>query len=69
MAWSDRRLNRGNPTGDQRQRPYMEGGGFLMLKAIVIVFSLTVSGFMLWVAHTDAHFAQLPKPVLMKRAV
>ncbi len=40
-----------------------------MLKASVIAFALLVSGGMLMIAHYDAHFAQLPKSVLMKRAV
>jgi hypothetical protein len=28
-----------------------------MFKAFVVAFALTVSGFMLWVAHHDAHYA------------
>jgi hypothetical protein len=28
-----------------------------MFKAIVVAFALTVSGFMLWVAHHDARYA------------
>ena len=28
-----------------------------MFKAFVVAFALTVSGFMLWVAHHDAHDA------------
>jgi hypothetical protein len=30
-----------------------------MLKALVVAFALTISGFMLWVAHNDAHFASM----------
>ena len=40
-----------------------------MFKAAVVVFALTVSGFMLWIAHEDAHFAQLPHATFVKRAV
>lgn len=39
-----------------------------MFKAAVIVFALLISGFMLWVAHYDANFAQLPKSVFVRRA-
>jgi hypothetical protein len=39
-----------------------------MFKAAVVVFALTVSGFMLWIAHEDANFAQLPHATLIKRA-
>jgi hypothetical protein len=39
-----------------------------MFKMAVIVFALLVSGFMIWVAHYDTNFAQLPKSVFVKRA-
>jgi hypothetical protein len=39
-----------------------------MFKAAVVVFALTVSGFMLWIAHEDANFAQLPHATFVKRA-
>ena len=39
-----------------------------MFKVAVVVFALAVSGFMLWVAHEDANFAQLPHATLVKRA-
>ena len=39
-----------------------------MFKIAVVVFALTVSGFMLWIAHEDAHFAQLPHATFVKRA-
>ena len=39
-----------------------------MFKIAVIVFALVVSGFMLWVAHTNANFAQLPHATFIKRA-
>jgi hypothetical protein len=39
-----------------------------MFKASVIAFTIFICGAMLTIAHYDAHFAQLPKPVLAKRA-
>ena len=39
-----------------------------MFKAAVVAFALTVSGFMLWIAHEDAKFAQLPHATFVKRA-
>jgi len=39
-----------------------------MFKVAVVVFALMVSGFMLWVAHEDANFAQLPHATFVKRA-
>jgi hypothetical protein len=39
-----------------------------MFKIAVVVFALVVSGFMLWVAHTNANFAQLPHATFVKRA-
>jgi hypothetical protein len=39
-----------------------------MFKAAVVAFALTVSGFMLWIAHEDANFAQLPHATFVKRA-
>jgi hypothetical protein len=40
-----------------------------MFKASVIAFTIFICGALLTIAHYDAHFAQLPKSVLMKRAV
>jgi hypothetical protein len=40
-----------------------------MFKVAVVVFTLAVSGFMLWIAHEDSNFAQLPHATLVKRAV
>ena len=40
-----------------------------MFKASVVVFALLVSGFMLWIAHENANFAELPRATFMKRAV
>ena len=40
-----------------------------MFKASIIAFTIFICGAMLTIAHYDAHFAQLPKSVLMKRAV
>jgi Ni,Fe-hydrogenase I cytochrome b subunit len=39
-----------------------------MFKIAVVVFALAVSGFMLWVAHENANFAQLPHATFVKRA-
>jgi hypothetical protein len=39
-----------------------------MFKAAVVAFALIVSGFMLWIAHEDANFAQLPHATFIKRA-
>ena len=39
-----------------------------MFKVAVIAFALTISGFMLWVAHEDANFAQQPHATFVKRA-
>jgi hypothetical protein len=39
-----------------------------MLKISIIVFAIAVSGFMLWIAHEDANFAQLPHATFLKRA-
>jgi hypothetical protein len=39
-----------------------------MFKASVIAFTIFICGAMLAIAHYDAHFAQLPKSVLIKRA-
>jgi hypothetical protein len=39
-----------------------------MFKVSIIVFALVISGFMLWIAHEDANFAQLPHATFLKRA-
>jgi hypothetical protein len=39
-----------------------------MFKIAVVVFALVVSGFLLWIAHEDANFAQLPHATFVKRA-
>jgi hypothetical protein len=39
-----------------------------MFKVAVVAFALIVSGFMLWVAHQNANFAQLPHATFVKRA-
>jgi hypothetical protein len=39
-----------------------------MFKIAVVVFALAVSGFMLWIAHENANFAQLPHATFLKRA-
>jgi len=40
-----------------------------MFKASVIAFAILICGALLTIAHYDAHFAQQPKSVLVKRAV
>jgi hypothetical protein len=40
-----------------------------MFKISVVVFAFAVSGFMLWIAHEDANFAELPHATFLKRAV
>lgn len=44
-------------------------GGVAMFKVSVVVFALAVSAFMLWIAHENANFAQLPRATFVKRAV
>jgi hypothetical protein len=39
-----------------------------IFKASIIAFTILICGAMLTIAHYDAHFAQLPKSVLAKRA-
>ena len=39
-----------------------------MFKVAIVVFALAISGFMLWIAHEDANFAQLPHATFLKRA-
>jgi hypothetical protein len=39
--------------------PTWRGREVAMFKAFVVAFALTVSGFMLWVAHHDAHYATM----------
>jgi hypothetical protein len=55
-------------TGMRRCATYISSKEIAMFKAAVVVFALTVSGFMLWVAHQDANFAQLPHATFIKRA-
>ena len=39
-----------------------------MFKVAVIALALAISGFMLWVAHENSNFAQLPHATFVKRA-
>jgi hypothetical protein len=39
-----------------------------MFKVAVVAFTFAVSGFVLWVAHEDANFAQKPHAEFVKRA-
>jgi hypothetical protein len=52
----------------RRRAAYIPAKEIAMFKAAVVVFALTVSGFMLWIAHEDANFAQLPHATFIKRA-
>jgi hypothetical protein len=40
----------------------------MLFKASIIGFTVFICAAMLAIAHYDAHFAQLPKSVLAKRA-
>jgi hypothetical protein len=51
-----------------KPRPISRQGDPAMFKIAVVVFALAVSGFMLWIAHEDANFAQLPHATFLKRA-
>jgi hypothetical protein len=51
-----------------RRDLYLSQREVAMFKAAVVVFALAVSGLMLWIAHEDANFAQLPHATLVKRA-
>jgi hypothetical protein len=66
---SSRAHTRTHRTGMRRSATYIRVRRFAMLKIAVIVFALAVSGFMLWIAHEDANFAQLPHATFVKRAV
>jgi hypothetical protein len=52
----------------RRGATYISMRRFAMFKIAVIVFALAVSGFMLWIAHEDANFAQMPHAAFIKRA-
>jgi hypothetical protein len=63
-------LNTGNLNWRYHRSDIARGGReAAMFKASVIAFTIFICGAMLTIAHYDAHFAQLPKSVLMKRAV
>jgi hypothetical protein len=51
-----------------RGTTYISPREIAMFKIAVVVFALAVSGFMLWIAHEDANFAQLPHATFVKRA-
>jgi hypothetical protein len=55
-------------TGMRRGATYISVRRFAMFKIAVVVFALAVSGLMLWIAHEDANFAQLPHATFVKRA-
>ncbi|MEI9925064.1 MAG: hypothetical protein WDN50_17405 [Bradyrhizobium sp.] len=39
-----------------------------MFKVAVVAFTFAVSGFMLWIAHQDANYAERPHAAFVKRA-
>jgi hypothetical protein len=47
---------------------YISTKEIAMFKVAVVAFALAISGFMLWVAHENANFAQLPHATFVKRA-
>jgi hypothetical protein len=55
-------------TGGRRRATYIPAKEIAMLKVAVVAFALAISGLMLWIAHEDANFAQLPHATLVKRA-
>jgi hypothetical protein len=58
-------------TGTAARGTYMESISLkeiAMFKVAVVAFTFAVSGFMLWIAHEDANFAQKPHAEFVKRA-
>jgi hypothetical protein len=55
-------------TGSIADATYIWKEEIAMFKVAVVAFALAVSGFMLWVAHQNANFAQLPHATFVKRA-
>jgi Ni,Fe-hydrogenase I cytochrome b subunit len=55
-------------TGTRAGATYIPLKEIAMFKIAVVAFALTVSGFMLWVGHTNANFAQMPHATFIKRA-
>jgi hypothetical protein len=47
---------------------YISPEEIAMFKVAVVAFALALSGLMLWIAHEDANFAQLPHATFIKRA-
>jgi Ni,Fe-hydrogenase I cytochrome b subunit len=55
-------------TGTIAGATYISLKEIAMFKVAVVAFALAISGFMLWVAHENANFAQLPHATFVKRA-
>jgi len=55
-------------TGTIADATYISIKEIAMFKVAVVAFALAISGFMLWVAHENANFAQLPHATFVKRA-
>jgi hypothetical protein len=55
-------------TGAIAGATYISTKEIAMFKVAVVAFVLAISGFMLWVAHQNANFAQLPHATFVKRA-
>ena len=53
---------------ERRGAAYIPGKEIAMLKVAVVAFALAISGLMLWIAHENANFAELPRATLVKRA-
>jgi hypothetical protein len=68
QSWRGHKRLRSLRTGINRGATYIRAEEIAMFKIAVVVFALAVSGFMLWIAHEDANFAQLPHATFVKRA-
>jgi hypothetical protein len=68
QSWNLTKRPRWVRTGINWGATYISAKEIAMFKTAVVVFALTVSGFMLWIAHEDANFAQLPHATFVKRA-
>jgi hypothetical protein len=55
-------------TGSVADATYIWKEEIAMFKVAVVAFALAISGFMLWVAHENSNFAQLPHATFVKRA-
>jgi hypothetical protein len=55
-------------TGTASGATYISMKEIAMFKVAVVAFAFAVSGFMLWIAHEDANYAQRPHAAFVKRA-